>query len=294
MTDESFHKWTKQRGQFSHDEWLRSYTAMLTGGLAESFYKPADIEDLQQFLQNLDDKEPVIWLGAGSNVIVRDGGISGTVIHTPDGLSQLQLLGDGAVRVEAGVSCSALAKLCMQQGFEQGVFFAGIPGTVGGAIVTHASGYGGDARAQLSHVETINRAGDIQQRDMSSGKLAEGEWVLVAYYKFEKGDPEIAMQQLREVLDQRNEATPMGTANCGEIFVDPPNTTAAELIQQCDLAGHEIGGALISETHPNYIVNDDKCRSDDIEQLIAHIQQQVKQQHNIDLQLRCRIIGKSI
>ncbi len=294
MTDESFHKWTKQRGKFSHDEWLRSYTTMLTGGLAESFYKPADIEDLQCFLQNLDEKESITWLGAGSRVIVRDGGIDGTVIYTPDGLRQLQLQDDFTVRVEAGVSCSALAKLCMQQGFEQGVFFAGIPGTVGGAVATQASGYGGEACTQLSHVETINRAGDIQQRDMSSDKLAEGEWVLAAYYKFEKGDVDKSSQQLREVLDKRNESIPMGTANCGEIFIDPPGSSAATLIEQCGLAGYEVGGAMVSETHPNYIVNDDKCRSDDIEQLIAHIQQQVKQQHNIDLQLRCRIIGKTI
>ncbi|MDF1654212.1 MAG: UDP-N-acetylmuramate dehydrogenase [Coxiellaceae bacterium] len=297
MTDESFHKWAKQRGAFSHDEWLRPYTTILTGGLAESFYKPADVADLQDFLRQLDASEVITWLGAGSNVVIRDGGIKGTVIYTQDGLKQLQLLDEGTVRAEAGVSCAALAKLCMQQGFMQGVFFAAIPGTVGGAIFTHACGYGGDARAQLTHIELINRSGEITRCSVDEFAVkvnnVDGcEKVVAGIFAFEKGDPEEAMQQLREALNQRNAATPMGAANCGEVFFDPSNITAAELIAQCGLAGYEVGGAMVSETHPNYIINDDKCRSDDIEQLIAHIQQQVKQKHNIDLQLRCRIIGE--
>ncbi|MDF1795142.1 MAG: UDP-N-acetylmuramate dehydrogenase [Coxiellaceae bacterium] len=294
MTDESFHKWTKLRGKLSHDEWLRSYTTMLTGGLAKTFYQPADAKDLQQFLQHLDANEPITWLGAGSNVIVRDGGIDGVVIYVLENVNQLQLLDDGTVRAEAGVSCAALAKLCMRQGFEQGVFFAAIPGTVGGAIATQASGYGGSATADVVSVETINRAGEIQRRDIASFACVENEWILSCCFEFKKGDPEKAMQQLRDVLNQRNEATPMGTANCGEVFIDPPGTTAAHLIEQCGLSGYEVGDAMVSDTHPNYIINDNKCSSADVEQLIAHIQQQVKQSHNIDLQLRCRIIGKPL
>src|SRR3990167_10260987 len=152
------------RGKLYFNHSLARYTSWRVGGRAECFYRPADLLDLQHFLAQLPDHEPITWLGLGSNVLIRDGGIAGTVILTLHGLNQIGLVEPHIIRAEAGVTCAKLAKFCVKAGFENGAFFAGIPGTVGGALAMNAGAFGGETWQQVQQVETINRQGKITQR----------------------------------------------------------------------------------------------------------------------------------
>src|SRR3990167_3289030 len=152
------------RGELIYDHNLARYTSWRVGGNAEQFYRPADLKDLQNFLMQLPADEPLTWLGLGSNVLIRDGGIAGTVILTLNRLNQIGLVEPHIIRAEAGVTCAKLAKFCVKAGFENGAFFAGIPGTVGGALAMNAGAFGGETWQQVQQVETINRQGKITQR----------------------------------------------------------------------------------------------------------------------------------
>ena len=291
---------TALRGRLQHNVSLDRLTSWRVGGLAERIYEPADVEDLSNFLISTEAVDPLLWLGLGSNVLIRDGGFRGSVIRLHRGLGNIVDLGNGRVRVDAGVPCARIAKWCGRQGLIGAEFMAGIPGTVGGALAMNAGAWGGETWPLVESVEVINRLGQRQERlpneyTVSYREVAghENEWFVAATLRLVPGgDPAALQAKVRTLLAERAERQPTGVASGGSVFRNPPGDYAARLIEAVGLKGAVRGSAHISEKHANFIVNEGEASAADIEALIALAQQAVKARFDIELEPEVRIIGE--
>lgn len=290
---------THYSGELRVNEPMSKHTTWRVGGPAEHYFIPADIQDLAHYLSQLNPTEPVFWLGLGSNLLVRDGGIKGSVIATANALSGIELLADGVVEVGAGVPCAILARFCARNHLRNGEFFAGIPGVVGGALRMNAGAFGGETWPLVLAVETINRQGQVQWRDAAEYKTSyrhvegpEHEWFIKARFQFESGDGDKAATDIKALLAKRAATQPTGTFNCGSVFRNPEQGHAAKLIEQAGLKGYRIGGAVVSEKHANFIINEGTATAADIEQLIMHVQRTVEKGTGIKLMTEVHIVGE--
>lgn len=290
------------QGELREYEPLARYTSWRVGGPSKRFYKPANIADLALFLQSLPENEALIWLGLGSNVLIRDGGISGTVIFTLGCLDQIGLLdGEGIVRAEAGITCAKMAKFCAKHGLANSCFFAGIPGTIGGALKMNAGAFGGVTWDHVVAVETIDRHGKIHLRQPAdyliqyrSTKGPNGEWFIAGHFRFDKGDPTILLTEIKTLLQKRSASQPIGVFSCGSVFKNPPGDFAAKLIEKTQLKGTHIGDAVVSDKHANFILNKGNATAQEIEALINLVAERVEQQHHIRLVPEVHIIGDTL
>lgn len=288
------------RGTLRRNEPLSRHTTWRVGGPAKQFYTPADLDDLAAFLRQLPPDEPVMWLGLGSNILVRDGGFKGTVIATHSALSVLKLEEDGTVRVEAGVPCAKVARFCAAHQLSGVEFLAGIPGTMGGALAMNAGAFGGETWAWVDRVETIDVRGVRRVRKPSEFRVGyrevvghPGEWFVAAWLRVPAGDGEAGLLRIKALLERRNATQPMGSANCGSVFRNPEGDYAGRLIEHCGLKGYCIGAACVSEKHANFIINAGSARAADIESLIVFVQKKVLERTGIWLQPEAHIVGES-
>lgn len=288
------------RGQLKRDEPMSRHTSWRVGGPADRYYQPADLEDLVHFLAGLPADEPVFWLGLGSNLLVRDGGLRGTVVATSGALDHLGLIDDTIVRAEAGVPSAKVARFCAQQDLVGGEFLAGIPGTVGGALAMNAGAFGGETWRIVAAVETIDRQGQIRTRPPGDFAIAyrsvrgpEGEWFVAAHFRLEVGDGSHAKAEIKRLLAQRGDSQPTQTANAGSVFKNPPGDHAARLIDASGLKGSCAGRACVSEVHANFIVNTGGATAADIEHLIEHVRRSVHERQGVRLEPEVRIVGEA-
>jgi UDP-N-acetylmuramate dehydrogenase len=289
---------TVLRGRLTHDEPLAGLTSWRVGGPARRCYRPADLDDLAAFLAGLPPGEPVFWLGLGSNVLVRDGGIPGTVILTSGLLDGIGLAEDGTLRVEAGVACAKVARFAARRGLTGAEFLAGIPGTLGGALAMNAGAWGGETWERVDRVETLDRAGRRRVRprsDYAAGyrhvRGPTGEWFVAAWLRLPPGDPSEATARIRALLKRRAETQPLGQPSCGSVFRNPPGDFAGRLIEACGLKGTRFGGACVSEKHANFIVNLGGATAADVEALLLHVQATVEREHGVHLEPEVRVVG---
>jgi len=288
------------RGELLLDEPLARHTSWRVGGPARRFYRPADRDDLVAFLRGLPADEPLLWLGLGSNLLVRDGGFAGTVVATSGRLNALRLLGADRLYGEAGVACAHVARLAVRNGGVGLEFLAGIPGTLGGALAMNAGAFGGETWRCVVEVDTVDRAGVVRTRgpgDFVVGyrevRGPAGEWFLSAVLRFEAGDTAGAQQRVKQLLERRAATQPTSQPSGGSTFRNPPGDFAARLIEAAGLKGLTIGGAQVSEKHANFIVNLGGATAADIEALIAEVAARVKSVHGIALQAEVHTVGES-
>lgn len=286
-------------GELRFDEPMSKHTTWRVGGPAQHYYIPLDVDDLSCYLQSLNIDEPVLWLGLGSNLLVRDGGVNGSVIATANALSGIECLDEHIVEVGAGVPCAILARFCARNNLVNGEFFAGIPGVVGGALRMNAGAFGGETWPLVVEVETINKAGNRQWRPAeeftATYRTVNGpkdEWFTKARFKFESGNGETAALDIKKLLAKRAETQPTGTANCGSVFRNPEPAYAAQLIEQCALKNYRIGGAYVSDKHSNFIINDGTASAADIEALILHVKEKVYKETGIKLMQEVHMVGE--
>ena len=289
------------RGEMRYQEPMEKHTSWRVGGPADNFYIPADIEDLKTFLRTRKGKEKCVWIGLGSNLLIRDGGIRGSVISVTGVLNDLSEQESGALRIGAGVTCAKAARFAARSGCRGAEFLAGIPGTFGGALAMNAGAFGGETWSITGHAETINQQGEIRKRTKDelrvgyrSVQMPENEWFIAGELNLEKGDPESVNKTIRELLAKRSKSQPMGELSCGSVFRNPDGDHAGRLIDACGLKGFSIGKARISEKHGNFIVNEGGAKASDIEDLIEHMQRIVFESFGIRLELEVRIIGENI
>ncbi len=289
------------KGKLLLNEKLAKYTSWRVGGCAERLYIPFDKQDLCEFITSLPEAEALFWIGLGSNLLVRDGGISGTVINTKGRLKEMSLAEDRIVYVEAGVPCAHVARFCAEQGLIGAEFLAGIPGTMGGALKMNAGAFGGDTWSIVNQVEMINGVGEVSNRypaDFSvsyrSVQSANQEWFLSCHLQLQSGDTATSQKKIKSLLEHRANTQPTNQPSCGSVFKNPEGDYAARLIEQAGLKGYAIGGASVSEKHANFIVNTGNASAADIEDLIYFVQKQVKEQLGVELQTEVCMVGERV
>jgi UDP-N-acetylmuramate dehydrogenase len=281
------------------DEPMSSHTSWRVGGPADVFYTPRDRDELAAFLAGLPAGTPLTWVGLGSNLLVRDGGIRGVVICTHGAFKRLEHRERARVYCEAGVPCARVTRQCANWGLGQAEFFAGIPGTMGGALAMNAGAYGGETWSFVRAVEVVARNGSCRTRSASEYQVgyrhvaapANDEWFLAAELEFGDADP-AAAGAVRALAQRRKLTQPLGERSCGSVFTNPPGDHAARLIEAAGLKGLRIGGAVVAEKHANFILNEGTASARDIEELIAHVRATVERVHGIALVPEVRIVGE--
>jgi UDP-N-acetylmuramate dehydrogenase len=288
------------RGTLLRDEPMARHTSWRVGGPAGRYYQPADIADLALFLSQLPADEPLYWVGLGSNLLVRDGGIRGTVIATSGMLNEISRLDAKRVRVESGVACARVARFCAREGLAGAEFLCGIPGTMGGALAMNAGCFGGETWRLVESVETLDRAGRLHIRDAAAYEVGyrhvtgpAGEWFVAATLKLEKGDASGLLEANKKLLAQRSASQPTQQPNAGSVFRNPEGDYAARLIESAGLKGRCVGKACVSQKHANFIVNEGGATAAGIEALIEQVKREVRQQHGVVLQCEVHIIGEA-
>ncbi|VAW51602.1 UDP-N-acetylenolpyruvoylglucosamine reductase [hydrothermal vent metagenome] len=289
------------------NESMARHTSWRAGGVAKQYVQSQSLTALAKFIATLDKNEKILWLGLGSNTLVRDAGFDGTVIATQGVMTQLELIDKGdsataAVYVGAGVASAKLARFCSKKHLTGAEFFAGIPGLVGGALAMNAGAFGGETWPLIVELETLNRNGEIQKRSVSEfeygyrfvngvKKEQQDEWFVAATLRLNKKSEKNNTVDIKQLLAKRAVSQPTGVASCGSVFRNPTGHYAAQLIEDCNLKGKKIGGATVSEKHANFIINEKNATASDIETLIELIQKAVKDKHGITLQTEVKIVG---
>jgi len=315
------------RGTLRNDVDMRRHTSWRAGGRVERMYRPADLDDLAAFLRALPAEEPVIAVGLGSNLLVRDGGLRGTVLLLHSVLNELCMEPDGLIHAQAGAYGAKLARFAAMHNLSGAEFFAGIPGTVGGMLAMNAGCYGSEIWDAVARVQVMDRSGALHERtaadyeigyrhvalkEKGQGIRGKGEnpgfdvpllpspfslpleFFVGAWFKFPAGEAEITRKKIKALLGKRIASQPLNLPNAGSVFRNPPGDYAARLIESCGLKGMQIGGAQVSLKHANFIVNVGDASAADIENLINEVQATVQRQSGVSLQCEVRIIGVSV
>jgi UDP-N-acetylmuramate dehydrogenase len=282
------------------DEPMAKHTSWHVGGPADLFFTPRDVMDLAAFMRHLSPAVPLLWIGLGSNLLVRDGGIRGAVVSTHGALGALERSSATRIQAEAGVPCARIARQCVKWGLGPAEFFAGIPGTLGGALAMNAGAWDSATWNYVVEVDVLDRHGVRRTRpaaDYDVGyrtvKGPDNEWFVGARLEFERA-PGVNTDAIRALLDKRKQTQPIGEWSCGSVFTNPPGDHAARLIESAGLKGFRSGDASVSEKHANFIINHGTARAADVEALIAHVQRTVAQVHGIELHTEVRIVGEAV
>ena len=287
------------RGRLSYNQPLREMNSWGVGGACDCFYAPSSVADLRRFLRNCIDKEPVYWLGMGSNVLIRDGGIRGVVISLRGRVRNITHRGADLV-ADAGASCARLARYCAEHSLAGLEFLAGVPGTVGGALFMNAGAFGRSVWDYATAAETIDRSGALRYRgrhEFSIGyrqtRGVAGEWFVRGHFSLSRAMSVAAVRKkILSLLKRRKEAQPIGHLSCGSVFRNPRGDHAARLVEACGLKSYSIGGAQVSDKHANFIINADRATADEIEKLICHVRRTVLAKTGVELLSEVHIIGE--
>lgn len=292
---------THAQGSLLLNESMTRYNSWRVGGKADRLYLPASLNDLSAFLQTLDANAPLHFVGLGSNLLVRDAGVRGTVVVLHNALNTLQMEGD-LVYADAGVTCAKLARFTAKHGKHGGEFWAGIPGTVGGALAMNAGCHGAETWDSVKRVLTIDAKGMVHERNAAEfvatyrhvALPVAKEWFVGAWFELPAGDAGASEQKIKALLAKRLATQPLNLPNAGSTFRNPEGDYAARLIEACGLKGYKIGGAQVSEKHANFIVNLGDASADDIEQLIVLMRDKVKKKYGVDLHQEVHLLGDKV
>ena len=289
------------RGLFSQNEPMSRHTSWRVGGPAQYFYIPADRQDVIELLKRIPNDVQIVWVGLGSNLLVRDRGIEGLVIKTAQALTKLELRNADQVYAEAGVSCAKVARFSVTHNLTGAEFLAGVPGSFGGALAMNAGAFGGETWELVNSIECVDRQGDcrlLQREEVSWSyrqvNLPDDCSLLagVLQLKHDESNSD-GKGRIKSFLEKRSASQPIQSANAGSVFKNPEGKFAAKIIEQLGLKGHKIGGASFSEMHANFIINDGGATASDIEGLIDTARSQAMERFGVVLEPEVRILGAS-
>ncbi|MGH8705342.1 MAG: UDP-N-acetylmuramate dehydrogenase [Burkholderiales bacterium] len=292
------------RGELRANEPMARHVSWRAGGAADRCYVAADLDDLAAFLRRLPRAEPLLFVGLGSNLLVRDGGWRGTAVLMHGAAKHPQIV-EGRVYAEAGVASPKVARLAARRDLAGAEFLAGVPGTVGGALAMNAGCYGGETWGIVERALTVDRSGTLRTRRpgdfeigyrhcalKAGGRIGADEWFAAAWFKLPPGDGGVSREKIRLLLARRIASQPLQLPNAGSVFRNPQGDHAARLIESCGLKGLQRGGARVSEMHANFIVNPKgAARAADIEWLIGKVRAAVLEQTRVELVPEVRIVG---
>jgi len=288
------------RGQYRENYPLAPLTWFKVGGMAEVLFKPLDAEDLSYFLANKPANLDITILGAGSNVIVRDGGVDGVVIRLGRSFTDITILSDNRLKIGAGALNYNVAQFCLQNGIKGFEFLIGIPGTVGGGVAMNAGAYGTEYKDIVAYIEAVDYSGNLRNiSNFDAGFLYRANslpkdliFTGIAC-KYELGDSIAIKACMDEIITSREASQPVKEKTGGSTFANPPGHKAWELIDKVGMRGFKVGGAMFSEKHCNFMINCGNATAADLEALGEKAMVKVLQQCDVELKWEIKRMGKN-
>lgn len=286
----------ESQGLLLQNEPMRRHTSWRVGGPADIYFEPRSIDALARFVAAQPPDRAVTFVGLGSNVLVRDGGVRGAVVCTTGLPREIERLDERRVRVSASVPCTSFARRCVRWQLGPSAFFAGIPGTIGGALAMNAGAFDGETWDRVVEVEQLDRQGRRQIRPRADFTVGYRQvagptgWYLSATFEFDH-DPDTQVTAIKAMVTKRNVLQPLDKPSAGSVFRNPQGDYAGALIERAGLKGRCIGGAQVSEKHANFIVNTGSATAADIERLIELVRARVAEVTGVLLEPEVRIIG---
>lgn len=282
-------------------ERLADFTTWRLGGVAEVIFEPTSRSDLSMFLARLDSCMPVWWLGNGSNVLIRDGGLKGVVIRTVAGLNTIERTDEGMVWADAGVRLRDLVLWSHQEQWVGLEFLAGIPGSVGGATVMNAGAHGHSLWDYITAVELIDRGGKLTwfnadqfEVGYRAVEIPKEHWVARVEFKLSPGEMDAARMQMDKWNGVRKQRQPLEWSNCGSVFKNPPGDYAGRLIESAGLKGVREGAVEVAEKNANFFINRGGATAADAERLIEKVRSLVFKRMGVLLEMEVIILGNAI
>jgi UDP-N-acetylmuramate dehydrogenase len=286
------------RGRLTANAPLDRVTWFRVGGPAELLFKPADADDLAQFLSGLPAEVPVTVMGVGSNLLVRDGGVPGVLIRLGAGFARMRALPDHVLEAGAAALDLNVAKAAQTAGLAGLEFFCGVPGTLGGALRMNAGAYGSEVKDVLIEAEAVDRGGRLRRAGAQAlgmsyrHSAAPEDWIFTrAWLQARPGNPEDIARRMAQIQTEREESQPIRTRTGGSTFKNPPGKKAWQLIDAAGCRGLKLGGAQVSEKHCNFLINSGGATAADIEALGEEVRRRVKETSGIELEWEIRRIG---
>jgi UDP-N-acetylmuramate dehydrogenase len=278
---------------------LKNLNTWKVGGPADQYIEIENIEFLAKKLKEKKWVLPIVVIGMGSNLLIRDAGVKGTVINLSKNLKKLEL-NQNQIYAEAGVSCSTLARFAARNKKNNCAFMAGIPGSIGGALAMNAGCYGNETWDFVTKVKVVDIEGNLYESQKKEYEISyrnvkskKSEFFIGAYFEFPNFNSSVdESMEIKNLLQSRKLSQPLNWPTAGSTFKNPKNDYAARLIEDCGLKGHVIGGARVSEKHANFIENIGNATAKDIEMLIALMKNTVKERKNIDLEIEVKFLGE--
>ncbi|MFQ5329513.1 MAG: UDP-N-acetylmuramate dehydrogenase [Thermodesulfobacteriota bacterium] len=290
------------KGRLHFNVPMSSHTSIGVGGAADVLAAPADLEDVRIILRFAGDKGyPLLAMGSGTNLLVKDGGVRGVVLDLSEGFGEITVMEENRLEAGAGVRLHELVALCKERGLSGLEFAAGIPGCVGGAVAMNAGAYGGEMKDIVEDIEICNRKGkvatigasDIGFTYRGSG-LAPDVIILKARMKLVQSSAEEVKKRIGDYRGKRRGTQAINLPNAGSVFKNPEKVSAGRLIEEAGLKGISRGGAQVSEVHANYIVNRGNAKASDVLALIAEVRDSVFQRTGILLEPEIKVVGEEL
>jgi UDP-N-acetylmuramate dehydrogenase len=287
------------RGTFRIDEIMAQHTSFRIGGPVDIFVEPADIEDLKATLGFFSERSlPFFLLGRGTNLLVRDGGIRGAVISTRK-MMDIEKISDKMIFAEAGVPLAALVKRARGWSLSGLEFCAGIPGSVGGAVLMNAGAQGSDMGGVVAEVDVLEADGVVTRKkrgelhfEYRELHLGGRDVIVGAYFTLKPKDGKEIQKEIDGHLSWRKSRQPLGLPSAGSVFKNPEGSPAGRLIDEVGLKGAAIGGAQVSDVHANFIINQGNATAREVLELIELIRSEVREKRGIDLELEIIVLGE--
>lgn len=290
------------RGKLLVDEALAPFTWFRVGGPADLVFLPADEQDLADFLKALDPAVPVLAIGVGSNLLVRDGGVEGVVIRLGKGFNTVEALGNNLIKAGGAVPDAILARKAADAGVAGLEFYAGIPGTVGGAVIMNAGCYGSETVNVVKSVRVMDRAGQVRELAVEDlrytyrhSALQDGEAVIVldAIFEGTADEPSEIKSRMRAITERRETTQPIREKTGGSTFKNPPGHSSWKLVDEAGWRGRLYGGAMFSPLHSNFLINTGEATAADLEGLGDTVRADVLAKTGVQLDWEIKRIGRA-
>jgi len=285
------------RGRVSESALLSRVTWFQVGGPAEVLFKPADLDDLAAFLRDLPEDVPVLPIGVGSNLLVRDGGVAGVVLRLGGDFARIEVQGEDVIAGAAALDAN-VAKTAAQHGLTGLEFLAGVPGGIGGALRMNAGAYGAETKDRLIEATAVDRQGVIHRAGPDELGMryrhsdAPADWIFVeARFRAARGEPEEIRRRIEEIQRARAESQPIRTRTGGSTFKNPAGGKAWRLIDAAGCRGLSRGAAQVSEQHCNFLINTGGASAADLEDLGEEVRRRVRESAGVDLEWEIKRVG---
>ena len=293
------------RGKLTANAPLAPLVWFKSGGMAEWLFEPKDLDDLQNFLRGLDSSVPVMALGLGSNMIVRDGGVPGVVIRLGKAFAWVDTVGKGTFGIDDVLNCGGgasgilVSSMARDHGIAGLEFLRSIPGTVGGFVRMNGGAYGGEVKDVLIDCDVVLRSGELVTLPVAAlhytyrhSDLPDGAIVVAARFHGEPGEPDAIQTEMDRISASREASQPLRSKTGGSTFKNPDGHKAWQLVDEAGCRGLQMGGAQVSEKHTNFLLNVGDATSADIEALGEEVRRRVKEKSGVTLEWEIQRVGK--